>query len=191
MKQYAQALEQALAEFLPLADLKPGRILVVGCSTSEVLGRAIGKGFSQELGEEFFRVISNRCIPLGIFPAFQCCEHLNRALVIDRAAAEKYQLTEVAVIPVPGAGGSMAAAAYQGLSDPVVVESVQAHAGMDIGDTFIGMHLRPVVVPVRIGLSQIGSAHLTLARTRPKLIGGARAVYDKNSPAAGASGACS
>lgn len=191
MREYAQALENALTEFLPLANLKPGQILVVGCSTSEVMGHTIGKGFSQELGEEFYRVISNQCLPLGIFPAFQCCEHLNRALVMERACAEKYRLTEVSVVPVPGAGGSMAASAYRGISDPVVVESVQAHAGLDIGDTFIGMHLRPVAVPVRISLSQIGSAHLTLARTRPKLIGGARAVYGTNSQAAGASGACS
>ena len=181
MREYAKALEQAATELLAAANLKQGQILVVGCSTSEVLGHAIGKGSSKELGEEFFRAISRLCAEHGLYPAFQCCEHLNRALVVDRKAAEKYQLTEVTVIPVPEAGGSLAAAAYKGLDAPVVVESIQAHAGLDIGDTFIGMHLNPVAVPVRVSISQIGSAHLTLARTRPKLIGGERAVYSLDS----------
>ncbi len=177
MKQFSEQLAQALKEFMPVSGLKTGQILVVGCSTSEVLGRAIGKGYSQELGVEFFQQISRVCREYGVNPAFQCCEHLNRALVVGRAVLEKYALTEVSVMPVPGAGGSMAAAAFAGMDSPLVVESIQAEAGIDIGDTFIGMHLRPVAVPVRLAVRQIGSAHVTFARTRPKLIGGRRAVY--------------
>ncbi|HEX3015231.1 MAG TPA: TIGR01440 family protein [Desulfobacteria bacterium] len=179
MTGYLESLQQALQEFLPLAKFKPGQIFVIGCSTSEILGKAIGKGTSREVGLELFRVLQEFCESNGIFPAFQCCEHLNRALVVNRNVQEKYGLTEVSVVPVPGAGGSLAAAAFQGLPEAVVVETVQAHAGIDIGDTFIGMHLRPVVVPVRISLSEIGQAHLTLARTRPRLIGGQRAIYQQ------------
>jgi uncharacterized protein (TIGR01440 family) len=177
MKQYSEALAQALTEFMPLSGLKLKQILVIGCSTSEVLGNAIGKGYSQELGREFFQVVSRFCSEYGVFAAFQCCEHLNRALVIEQAAVEKYGLTEVAVVPVPGAGGSMAAAAFAGLQAATVVENLHAHAGIDIGDTFIGMHLRPVAVPVRTSISELGKAHVTYARTRPKLIGGQRAIY--------------
>jgi len=177
MREYSEALGKALEEFLPLAKLEPGRILVIGCSTSEVLGQTIGRGSSKELGQELYRVLEAQCRTHKVYPAFQCCEHLNRALVIERAAMEKYNLTEVTVIPVSGAGGSLAAAAYEFLPDPVVVENIQAHAGIDIGDTFIGMHLKPVAIPLRISIKQIGQAHLTLARTRPKLIGGPRAQY--------------
>ena len=113
----------------------------------------------------------------GIFLAVQCCEHLNRALVVERQLCEKYGLTQVAVLPVPTAGGAAASAGMARFSQPVVVESIQAHAGIDIGDTLIGMHLRPVAVPVRLRIKTIGEAHVTMARTRPKLIGGARAVY--------------
>ena len=177
MKEYLSSLEQALNELFRVAKLAPGQILVVGCSTSEVLGKHIGKGYSKELGEEFFLLIERLCREKGVSPAFQCCEHLNRALVINSRTMEKYGLSEVGAVPVPCAGGSVAAAAFARLEDPVLVESIQAHAGVDIGDTFIGMHLRPVAVPVRISIVQIGAAHLTLARTRPKLIGGGRTVY--------------
>lgn len=184
MNEHVRQLDRALREFLPLVKLRPGQIIVIGCSTSEVLGHNIGKGSSKELGEKFFLLIQGICLEYDLRPAFQCCEHLNRAVVVDRDTMLQYALTEVSVIPVPGAGGSMAAAAFKGLKEPVVVESIQAHAGIDIGDTFIGMHLKPVAVPVRISMSQIGQAHLTLARTRPKLIGGARAMYE-DSPVKG------
>ncbi|MDA8441367.1 MAG: TIGR01440 family protein [Peptococcaceae bacterium] len=177
MSQYGEDLAKAMRELFSVAGFKSGQIIVIGCSTSEVLGKHIGKGSSKELGEELFSVINKLCLEQDLKPAFQCCEHLNRALVVNRGTADKYSLPEVSVVPVPGAGGSMAAAAFQGLVDPVVVESIQAHGGIDIGDTFIGMHLRPVAVPVRLSLDRIGQAHLTVARTRPKLIGGERAVY--------------
>lgn len=177
MNEYALALELALGELLPQVAVRKAGILVVGCSTSEVLGQSIGRATNHDLGELLFRVIQKACAAWSIYPAYQCCEHLNRALVIDRSVTEHYCLTEVSVVPVPGAGGSLAGAAYKGMTDPVVVEDIQAHAGIDIGDTFIGMHLKAVAVPVRLGIKQIGAAHLTAAITRPKLIGGSRAVY--------------
>lgn len=168
---------QALQELLEAARLKPGTILVLGCSTSEVAGQKIGTGSSLEVAE----AISDAILPLveqeNIFLAVQCCEHLNRALVVERACAQQYNLEEVTVYPVQGAGGSMAHLAMQRFDDPVLVERIQGHAGMDIGDTFIGMHLKPVAVPVRGSVKEIGAAHLTMARTRPKLIGGERAKY--------------
>ena len=112
----------------------------------------------------------------GIYLAAQCCEHLNRALVVERAAAEKYMLDEVCVRPMPKAGGSFATAVYDRMSDPVMVEHVKAHAGMDIGCTLIGMHLKDVAVPLRLSCKKIGDALVTAAYTRPKLIGGVRAV---------------
>ena len=169
--------ERCVRELAEAADLKAGQLLVVGASTSEVIGRRIGTSGTTDVAAAIFAGIEAVRRDIGFHPVFQCCEHLNRALVITREAAERYGLTEVSAVPVPGAGGAMAAYAYRRLRDACLVESVQAHAGLDIGDTLIGMHLRPVAVPVRPSVRTIGEAHVTMARTRPKLIGGARAVY--------------
>lgn len=168
---------QAANSLLQVAGLKKGHILVLGCSTSEVLGKRIGSAGNTDVAEAILSGLKRALEGTGVYLAVQCCEHLNRALVVEREVCEKYNLTEVTVLPVPNAGGATAATAMRKFDDPVVVESIQAHAGIDIGDTFIGMHLRPVVVPVRVPIKSIGEAHLTMARTRPKLIGGRRAVY--------------
>jgi len=172
----AQALT-VVSEVQKLADLRPGQILVIGCSTSEVLGERIGKAGSREVAAALYRAFAQARQAHGFALAFQCCEHLNRALVVERETMERYNLEEVTVVPVPSAGGSMAAYAYEQLQSPVVVEHLKAHAGIDIGDTLIGMHLRQVAVPLRPSVRTIGEAHVTMAYTRPKLIGGARAVY--------------
>lgn len=169
--------EQVLLELLEAANLRPGSIFVIGCSTSEVAGGVIGKNCSAEAADAIFDAVKPILDARGIYLAAQCCEHLNRALVVERGCAEKYNLTEVCVKPQPHAGGSWATRAYAGADDPVMVESIQAHAGLDIGLTLIGMHLRPVAVPVRTSRKTIGSAVITAARTRPKLIGGERAKY--------------
>ncbi|HZG81136.1 MAG TPA: TIGR01440 family protein [Brevibacillus sp.] len=175
-------VREVVEEVAGLAALTAGQILVIGCSTSEVVGKHIGKAGSQEVAAALYRGIHSVQERIGFEVAFQCCEHLNRALVIKRSVMERHGWTEVSVIPVPSAGGSMAAHAFTQLEDAVVVEHIQAHAGIDIGDTLIGMHLKHVAVPVRPALRQIGEAHLTAARTRPKLIGGARAVYERTIP---------
>jgi len=171
----------ALRGLLAVAGLRPHDIVVVGCSTSEVAGHRIGSASSAEIAE----AIMDGLLPIiresQLYLAVQCCEHLNRALVVERECADRYGLELVTVIPHLKAGGALSAAAMKEYSDPVVVESISAHAGMDIGDTFIGMHLRRVAVPVRLDITRIGDAHLTMARTRPKLIGGERALYPKTS----------
>lgn len=177
MGEYKEALAKVLDEFQEAAKLKEGEILVVGCSTSEVVGSVIGKGSSMDVAKEFIDVFLDFASKHKIYLAFQCCEHLNRAIVTTRECMEKYGLDEVTVVPKMHAGGSMSTIAYKKLTDPVVVERIQAHAGIDIGDTFIGMHIKPVAVPVRVSVKEIGKAHLTLARRRPKLIGGERAQY--------------
>ena len=151
--------------------------MVVGCSTSEVAGKKIGTSSSMEIAQALMEGIYPLVQQQGLYLAVQCCEHLNRALVVEEECMEKYGLEQVTVYPVQGAGGSLAHTAMKTLAHPVVVERIQAHAGMDIGDTFIGMHLKPVAVPFRGSLKSIGEAHLTMARTRPKLIGGERARY--------------
>lgn len=169
---------EIVTEFLETARMESGQILAVGCSSSEILGCRIGSHSSEDVGRAVFRVISEETGDRGIFLAAQCCEHLNRALIMEREAAERYGYEPVNVVPQLKAGGSFATAAYAGFKDPVAVESVRAHGGIDIGDTLIGMHLRPVAVPVRTSIREIGSAHVNCARTRLKFIGGARAVYD-------------
>lgn len=167
----------ALTELLDAAALRQGDLVVVGCSSSEILGEKIGKGSSPETGaavaEEILSVLNAR----GLFLAAQCCEHLNRALIMEREAAEKFGYEIVCVRPRPKAGGSFAAAVYDAMRDPVAVEHVRASAGLDIGGTLIGMHLRDVAVPVRLQVKKLGQASLLAARTRPKLIGGVRAEY--------------
>jgi uncharacterized protein (TIGR01440 family) len=168
---------QAVTGLLEVARLKPGQILVLGCSTSEVQGKRIGSAGNTDVAAAVLDGVEEALKGTGVRLAVQCCEHLNRCLVVERDTQEKYNLSEVTVLPVPHAGGATAATAMERFRDPAVVESIQAHAGLDIGDTLIGMHLRPVAVPVRLAVRSVGEAHLTLARTRPKLVGGKRAVY--------------
>lgn len=175
----AQA-RQAVTELLETARLQPGAIVVVGCSSSEILGEKIGTGSSMEAAGAVMDGILPVLQENGLYLAAQCCEHLNRAIVLEAEAARAYGLEPVNVVPQPKAGGSFATTAWQRLQAPVAVERVQAHAGLDIGGTLIGMHLRPVAVPVRLSLRQIGAALLLCARTRPKFIGGCRAVYDES-----------
>ena len=169
---------RAAKELLELADLEEGQLFVVGCSTSEVGGVTIGTFSSPELAEVVFGGIYQATQEAGVYLAAQCCEHLNRALVLEKEAALRYGYEVVSVIPQPKAGGSFATAAFKAFEHPVAVEHIKAHAGMDIGDTLIGMHLRDVAVPVRIRTKEIGDAHVVCASTRPKYIGGARAVYE-------------
>lgn len=166
-------------ELLRAKPLGEKQVLVIGTSTSEIIGHKIGSAGSQDVAMALYEALEAVRMKHGFALAFQCCEHLNRALVIERETAERYNWAEVAVIPVPKAGGSMAAHAFRAMRDAVVVESIQADAGIDIGDTFIGMHLKPIAVPVRPSVKQVGEAHVTMAVTRPKLIGGVRAVYER------------
>ena len=172
-----KAAETAISELLESTSLKRGDILVVGCSSSEILGSKIGKGSSFEAAQIVFEVFHSALKEKGIFLAAQCCEHLNRALVIERECAEKYGYDPVAVIPQPKAGGSFATLTYENMNDPVLVEHIRAHAGIDIGLTLIGMHLRDVAVPLRLSINKIGEASIVCAYTRPKFIGGIRATY--------------
>lgn len=169
--------EAAINELSEKAQLKSGDLVVVGCSSSEVLGEHIGKGSSPETGKVIAETILNVLTEKGIYLAAQCCEHLNRALIIERSVAEKFMYDEVCVRPMPKAGGSFATAVYDLMSDPVAVEHVKAKAGLDIGNTLIGMHLKDVAVPLRLSVKKIGEAHVNAAYTRPKLIGGIRAQY--------------
>jgi uncharacterized protein (TIGR01440 family) len=166
-----------VTELLDQAGLKPGSLFVVGCSSSEMVGQRIGKGSSMDAAQAAFRGIYPVLQERGIHLAVQCCEHLNRALILERSVAEGRGYEIVNVMPQPHAGGSFAVTAWNALEDPVAVEMIRAEAGMDIGGTLIGMHLRAVAVPVRTGLNRIGEAMVLCARTRPKYIGGPRAVY--------------
>ncbi|UQZ84455.1 hypothetical protein SK3146_03701 [Paenibacillus konkukensis] len=170
-------MEQALRELVRAGGIQPGQIVVFGTSTSEVLGKHIGTSGTERVAEQLFAAIETVRAESGFYPAFQCCEHLNRALVVERAAMREYRLEQVAVVPVPRAGGSMASYAFKHLKDALVVETIEAHAGIDIGGTLIGMHLKRVAVPLRPSIRMIGQAYVQMAYTRPKLIGGARAVY--------------
>ena len=172
----AQA-RQAVSELLEVARLEPGDLFVVGCSSSEVGGGKIGSNSSPEIAQAVFQGLYPPLKERGIYLAAQCCEHLNRALILEREAAAYYRLPICNVQPQPKAGGSFATAAYAAFFDPVAVEAVEAAVGMDIGDTLIGMHLRSVAVPVRLSVKKIGEANLVCARTRPKFIGGERAHY--------------
>ena len=178
LKEFEREAYEAACEILELANLKKGQIFVTGCSTSEVIGGKIGTSSSPEAARAVFAGIYRASQEHGVYLAAQCCEHLNRALIIEAEAADKYGYEEVNVVPQPKAGGSFATAAYAAFKEPVAVEHIKAHAGMDIGDTLIGMHLKNVAVPVRISRKTIGEAHVTCARTRPKFIGGIRAIYD-------------
>ena len=169
---------RAAAELLEKARLLPGDLFVVGCSSSEILGGTIGKASSLEAAQAVLDGIYPLLREQGIFLAAQCCEHLNRALIVEADCARRYGYDPVSVRPQPKAGGSFAASAWEAFERPVAVEHIRAHAGLDIGGTLIGMHLRDVAVPVRLSLDHIGQALLLCARTRPKFIGGSRACYE-------------
>lgn len=173
----AQARE-ATESLLSQAKCKPGDLVVVGCSSSEVLGSRIGTASSPEAAQAILSGIQSVLTAHGLLLAAQCCEHLNRALIVERATAAHFGYEPVNVVPQPKAGGSFATAAYQTFSDPVAVEAVRARAGLDIGGTLIGMHLAQVAVPVRLSCRKIGEAIVLAARVRPKFVGGSRAVYD-------------
>lgn len=170
---------QAVAELLAAAKLRPGDIFIIGCSSSEIVGGHIGKNSSMEAAH----AVLEGALPLlreqGIYLAAQCCEHLNRAVVLEQAAAERYGYEQVNAIPQPHAGGSWAVNCWQAFHHPVLVEEIRAAAGIDIGGTLIGMHLKRVAVPVRLSVGQIGEAPIICARTRPRYIGGQRAVYEE------------
>ncbi len=173
-----KAAQTAALELIETAGLSAGDIFVVGCSSSEIVGAVIGHGSAYDAAKAVLDGIYPILKERGIFLAAQCCEHLNRALIIERQCAQKYGYEIVSVKPQPKAGGSFATATYEALDAPVATEHIKAHAGIDIGGTLIGMHLRDVAVPVRLSLSRIGEANILCARTRPKYIGGARAVYE-------------
>lgn len=177
-EQITSQARTAATELLDAAGLRVGDIFVVGCSSSEVLGGHIGKASSREAAEAVFSGIYPVLQERGIYLAAQCCEHLNRALVLEGDCADKYGYEPVCVVPQPKAGGSFATKAWQSFARPTAVERVRAHAGLDIGGTLIGMHLREVAVPVRLSLDHVGQAILLCARTRPKFIGGSRALYE-------------
>ncbi|CZQ93704.1 upf0340 3d-structure ywlg smu.87 stu1894 bt9727 4999 transferase tte0860 spy1898/m5005 spy1614 tt1679 [Trichococcus palustris] len=163
-------------ELIDAAQLRSGQIVVVGCSSSEVGGHQIGSDSSPEIGRALFEALHAVFSEKGIYLAAQCCEHLNRAIIIEAEAATGLEI--VNVVPKPKAGGSFATAAYKGFHHPVALEEIKADAGIDIGNTLIGMHLKKVAVPIRLTHGRIGEAPITAARTRPKYIGGSRAVYD-------------
>lgn len=167
----------AMEELCEKAKLTPGKIVVVGCSTSEVVGAKIGTNSNPDVAGEIFNALHDVAKNKGIFLAVQCCEHLNRAIIAERKAVPLAE--PVNVVPQPKAGGSLATKAYLGFEDPVALEEIQADAGLDIGFTLIGMHLKKVAVPLRLAHNTIGAAMVLAARTRPKFIGGARAVYDE------------
>lgn len=168
---------RAFSELIESAGLKDGDVLVIGCSSSEIVGGTIGKNSSLEAAQTVFSAVYPIVKEKGIYLACQCCEHLNRALIIEKELAEKKNLEIVNVIPQPKAGGSFATTAYENFKEPVAVEHIKADAGIDIGETLIGMHLKDVAVPVRLKTKKIGEANVICARTRPKYIGGGRAFY--------------
>lgn len=177
---YEQIIKEskiAAEELICRSNISKGDILVIGCSSSEILGSVIGKGSSYKAAEAVFSSIYPLISEKGIYLAAQCCEHLNRAIVIERECAEKYGYDEVSAVPQPKAGGSFATVVYKNLTSPVLVEHIKAHAGIDIGGTLIGMHLRDVAVPLRLSITKIGEANLICAMTRPKYIGGERTKY--------------
>lgn len=177
---YENIKEQAkkvAEEICDVAKLKEGQILVVGCSTSEVCGDQIGSNSNVEVAKALFSGIYEVLNHKGIYPAAQCCEHLNRAIIVERKAVPFSDA--VNAVPQPKAGGSFATTAYRVFEDPIVVEGIKADAGIDIGGTLIGMHLKKVAVPVRLQNNEIGAAHVLAARTRPKYIGGERTVYNE------------
>lgn len=176
-KIYTQSAAAA-AELVEKAELKSGDVAVIGCSTSEVIGERIGTSGTLDVAKEIFEGLNSVFAEKGIYIAAQCCEHLNRAIIIEKEKADALGLEQVCVVPHPRAGGSFATAAWQTMKNPVAVEEIKADAGIDIGTTLIGMHLKRVAVPLRFESTTIGEAKLSAAKTRPKYIGGERAKYE-------------
>ena len=176
--QVEQQTARAARELADTAKLHRGQIVVVGCSTSEVVGHKVGSWSTPEVAEAIFRGLNGVFAPMGIYLAAQCCEHLNRALIVEHEAVPNAEI--VNVLPQPKAGSSFATAAYRAFRQPVALEEIRADAGLDIGGTLIGMHLKKVAVPVRLEQDHIGQAIVLAARTRPKFIGGERAIYDES-----------
>lgn len=173
-----KVIDKAVACLCENGHLQAGDMIVLGCSTSEVMGGMIGKQSAPEVGELLAKAFLSACNSRGLEAAFQCCEHLNRGLVMERAVLKKRGLTQVKAVPKPKAGGSVAAAAWLLLNEPALALSVQAEAAIDIGDTLVGMHIRPVAVPVRMDEKRVGQANLVMAYARLPLIGGERAQYE-------------
>lgn len=176
-QQIKNDMKVLIQEWMESDFLEQGNFFVVGCSTSEVAGKRIGSSGSEEIAALIYEPLAKLAEEKGIHLVFQCCEHLNRALVVEKKAIQPYDMDVVTVIPVPEAGGSMSSYAFKHMKEPVIVETIEAHAGIDIGDTLIGMQLKRVAIPLRLKQKMVGNARLTAARTRPKLIGGARAQY--------------
>ena len=171
-------LRQAVDALAEAGHIQPGGLIVLGCSTSEVAGARIGKGSVPELGKVIARAMLEACQAHGLEAAFQCCEHLNRAIVMEQRVLKDLRLTQVRAIPQPKAGGSVPAAAWKLLEQPALAMAVQADAAIDIGDTLVGMHIRPVAVPLRLDVNHVGHANLVMAYSRLPYIGGSRAVYE-------------
>lgn len=178
LKQVKVDIEALVDQWQASGILRPGDLFLIGCSTSEVAGKEIGTSGSEEIAAVIYQSLKRLSDLTGVHLVFQCCEHLNRALVLEKTVQESFGYEAVSVRPVPTAGGSMASYAYGELTEPVVVEAVQANAGIDIGETLIGMHLKHVAVPVRFEQKTLGNARVIIARTRAKLIGGERAQYE-------------
>ena len=174
---YNQAYSAA-SELIEKSGIGSGDIAVIGCSTSEVIGEKIGTSGTLEVAQEIFNGLNAAFSEKGIYIAAQCCEHLNRAIIIEKEKADMLGLEQVCVVPHPRAGGSFATAAWQTMKNPVAVEEIKADAGIDIGTTLIGMHLKRVAVPLRLENNTIGEAKLSAAKTRPRSIGGERAKYE-------------
>lgn len=170
--------ENVTKEIIEKAGLKKGQILVVGCSSSEICGDKIGSNSNLEVAQAVFQGIYDVLQEYEIYLAAQCCEHLNRAIIVERDAVPFSEI--VNVVPQPKAGGSFGTTAYKTFQDPVAVEEIKADAGIDIGGTLIGMHIKKVAVPVKLENNKVGQANVLAARVRPKFIGGERAVYDEN-----------
>ena len=177
LAQVKEEAANAARQLAEAAHLHRGQLVVVGCSTSEVVGHQVGSWSTPEVANAIFEGLNSVFAPMGVYIAAQCCEHLNRALIVEHEAVPNGEI--VNVMPQPKAGSSFATAAYQAFRHPVALEEIRADAGLDIGGTLIGMHLKQVAVPVRLSLDHIGSAILLAARVRPKFIGGIRAIYDQ------------
>lgn len=178
LKEITLQARDAATELIERSGIKKGQIMVIGCSTSEIQGYDLGSHSGPEVGKAVLEGILPVAKEHGVYLAAQCCEHINRAIIIEEEAMEKYRLEQVNAVPQPKAGGSFATALYGALENPVAVEDVKAHAGLDIGGVLIGMHLKEVAVPMRLTTKHIGNALIIAARTRPKFTGGERAVYD-------------